>query len=150
MEAVAIKKQSHVLMPERFALVEEKQAQFVVDIPANVTLQDVIEPGFWAHVAEQMHPLDEIKVRAEDGSWIAYLVVAWCERNYAYVVLDRKIDLNVSKEAPVNSVKHRVDWKGPHMKYCVIRNSDNKMLREGETKDGATRWLREYELGQAR
>lgn len=146
-----VKKQSPVLMPDRFGLEEEKQRVFVVDLPAAVTLDEAMEPSYWAHVAEQMQPFDEIKIRAEDGSFIAYLVVGWCERNFAHVVMDRKINLSVNKEPPVSSVKHRIDWKGAHLKFCVIRNSDNKTLHEGErTKDEATRWLREYETSQGR
>lgn len=144
------KKQAQVLMPDRFGLVGQKQNMFVVDLPFGVTEEDFMDPGYWAHVADQMQPLDEIKVRAEDGSFVVYLLVAWCERNFAKVVFDRRVECTVSKEAPVNSVKHRVEWKGPHMKFCVIRNSDSSVLREGETKDGAARWLREFEAGQAR
>ena len=144
----AAKKQVPVLMPERFGLVEEKQHRFIVDLPATVSLDDALEPSYWAHVAAEMQPFDEITIRAEDGSFIAYLVVGWCERNFAHVKLDRRIDLTVSREPPTSSVKHRVEWKGPHMKFCVIRNSDNKFLRDGErTEDEAKRWLREYEAG---
>lgn len=149
-EANAVKKQIPVLMPERFGLVGQKQNVFVVDLPLTVTLNDALEPSYWAHVADQMQPLDEIKVRADDGSFVAYLIVAWCERNFAKVVLDRKVECIVSKEPPVSSVKHRVEWKGQHQKFCVIRNSDNGILREGESKDGAARWLREYESGAGR
>lgn len=149
-EATAKKPQLPVLMPERMGLVGQKQNVFVVDIPMSVTLEQLLEPSYWAHVAEQMQPLDEIKARMEDGSAVHYLLVGWCERNFAHVKLDRTVTLNVSKEPPVSSVKHRVQWMGMHQKYCVIRQSDNAILREGETKDGAARWLREYESGLGR
>ena len=147
-EAAAVKKApSPVLMPDRFGDQESKQHVFVVDLPATVALDDALQPSFWAHVSEQMQPFDEIKIRAEDGSFIAYLVVGWCERNFAQVILDRVVQLTVDREAPVNSVKHRVEWKGAHLKFCVIRNSDDKVLREGErTKDEAARWLRDFEV----
>src|SRR6266404_9387537 len=87
--AEAAKKQPlPVLMPDRFGLVGQKQNVFVVDLPMTVTLDEALQPSYWAHVAEQLTPLDEIKVRAEDGSFVAYLIVGWCGRNYAHVVLD--------------------------------------------------------------
>ncbi len=150
--AEAAKKQPlPVLMPDRFGLVGQKQNVFVVDLPMTVTLDEALQPSYWAHVAEQLTPLDEIKVRAEDGSFVAYLIVGWCGRNYAHVVLDHKVVISSVKEAPTSSVQHRVEWKGAHLKYCVIRNSDSKILREGErTQDDASRWLREHEAGAGR
>ena len=151
MAEAAKKPQGPVLMPERMALGGLKQNVFVVDLPITVSLEQTLDPSFWAHVADQMQPMDEIKLRSEDGAWIAYLVVGWCERNFAQVVLDRKVEIRVDREAPVSSVKHRVEWKGNQMKYCVIRLSDSKILREGDpSKDGAMRWLREYESGIGR
>ena len=140
-----------VLMPERFGLVGQKQNVFIADIPMDVKLDQLLEPSYWAHVADQMQPLDEVKARMEDGSAIHYLVVGWCERNFAHVKLDRTVELRVDKEPPASSVKHRVEWKGMHQKYCVIRQRDSAILREGElSKDSAARWMREYEAGQSR
>lgn len=142
----AAKKSSPVLMPDRMGLSEHKRQDWVVDIPIGVTLEQAMEPSYWAHVAEQMNPLDHIEIRAEDGSYVAELIVSMCERSYARVVLDRVVRLTQEKEAPVESIKHRVEWKGPAMKWCVIRNSDNQVLRQEErTKDEAMRWLDDHE-----
>ena len=120
-EVAAVKKQSPVLMPDRVGLAEDKRHDWVVDLPMTVTIEQALEPSYWAHVASQMDPLDHIELRAEDGSYVAYLVVAFCERNYARVVLDRVVKIEESREAPLSSQKHKVDWKGPAMKWCVIR-----------------------------
>ena len=145
MEAVA-KKSLPVIMPARFGLAESKRNDWIADIPSGVTLEDVMEPSYWAHVGEQMQPLDHIEVRAEDGSWIAYLLVKMCERNYAKVALDRIVKLEVSAEAPVESIKHKVEWKGPHHRFVVIRTADSQMLQNGfATRDLAAAWLKDHE-----
>ena len=140
-----------VLMPERMALREHAFNDWVVDLPMTVSLEQALDPAFWAHVSAQMNPSDHITLRAEDGSWIAYLVVAYCERSFAKVVLDRCVKLDKDTDAPAHTVKHMVDWKGPRMKYAVIRNSDAAVLKEGcVTKDEAVSWMRDHEQTMSR
>ena len=144
-------KSAPVLMPERMGLREQKINDFVVDVPMTLSLEDALEPSFWAHVADQMQPSDHITLRADDGSWIAYLVVAYCERNFAKVVVDRCVKLNADTETPINSIKHKVEWKGPRLKYCVIRMSDAALLKqECRTREEAAAWMREHEQTMAR
>ena len=152
MEVVnAVKKSMPVLMPERMGLSEDKHHDWVVDLPLTVTLEQALEPSFWAHVAAQMEPLDHIEVRSEDGSWIAFLIVSFCERNYAKVVLDRKVVLNDDHEVPISTVKHKVEWKGPHLKWCVIRVADSQPLQQGmRDKQTAFTWMTEHEKTLAR
>lgn len=140
------KKDLPVLMPERIGLSEDKRHDWIVDLPITVTLEQALEPSFWAHVSAQMDPLDHIELRAEDGSWVAYLIVSFCERNYAKVVLDRKIQLDNSQEVPLSTIRHKVEWKGPHMKWCVIRTKDNALLQEGMRDKGmAYQWMQDHE-----
>jgi len=145
-EIAVAKKQSPVLMPDRIGLADDKRHDWVVDLPMSVTLEQAMEPSYWAHVAAQMDPLDHIELRAEDGSWVAYLIVSFCERNYATVVLDRQIKLGDDREVPLSTIKHRVDWKGPQMRWCVVRVSDSALLHQGEREKGAAyQWLQDHE-----
>lgn len=145
MEATA-KKSIPVLMPERIGLSEDKRHDWVVDLPMTVTLEEALEPSFWAHVSAQMEPLDHIEVRSEDGSWVAFLIVSFCERNYAKVVLDRQVKLDDNQEVPLATVKHKVEWKGPHLRFCVIRIADAALLQQGmRDKQAAYQWMTEHE-----
>lgn len=145
MEAAARKSQP-VIMPDRVGLAESKRNDWVVDLPVDVTLEEAMEPSYWAHVAEQMQPLDHIELRAEDGSWIGFLIVRMCEKNYAKVALDRIVKLEVSMEVPAESVKHKVEWKGPHHKFVVVRIADSQMLQNGfATRDLAIGWMKDHE-----
>ena len=142
----AAKKSKPVAMPERIGLAEDKRHDWVVDIPIGVSLEQLMEPAYWALCAAQMDPMDHIEARAEDGSWVAYLIVAMCERTYAIVVLDRCVKMTADIEKPATAVKHKVEWKGPHMKYCVIRTADSQAIKsEFRTKDEATEWMNNHE-----
>lgn len=137
-----------VLMPDRFGEAEFKRHDFVVDAEAGTTLDQLMDPAFWSHVSQQMDPFDHIEVRSEDGAWIAYLVVLFAERNYARVAMDRVIMIEQNTEAPAASVRHRVEWKGPHYRFAVIRASDDQMLEKGfKTKFEAETWMRNHEKG---
>lgn len=145
----AARKQSPILMPDRMGLAEHKRQDWVVEIPVGLTLEDVMQPGYWAHVAAQMDPLDTVQCRWEDGSLIAWFVVKFCERNYATLVLDRKLELGQEREVPQQTMKHKVEWKGPVLRFCVIRMSDQQVIHEGEReKQAAYNWMIEHEKAQ--
>ncbi len=138
-----------VLMPDRFGEAEFKRHDFVVDAEIGTTVEQLMDPAFWSHVSQQMDPFDHIEVRSEDGAWIVYLVVLFAERNYARVAVDRIIRIEQNTEAPAASLKHRVEWKGPHYKFAVIRISDAQMLEKGfKTKFEAETWMRNHEKSQ--
>ncbi len=137
-----------VLMPDRFGEAEFKSKFFIADAEAGTTLEQVMDPAYWSHVAGQMEPFNHVEVRSEDGSWIAFLIVHYAERNYARVVLDRMVKLEGSAEAPAASQKYRVEWKGPHHKWTVIRIADSQMLsRQHPGRYEAEQWMRNHERG---
>jgi hypothetical protein len=112
---------------------------------------EVAEPDYWAHVASsrifRVH--DELKVRCEDGQWSVDLVVT--------AVLNRAIRVRVTDEwtspdfasdevaiPPTAGVY--VKWKGPALKWCIIRSSDGAIIKEGlAAKSDANREALEYE-----
>lgn len=142
-------KSSPVLMPERVGLADAKRHDWVVDAEYGVTLEEVLQPSYWSHVAPRMVPGDHIEVRAEDFSWVAYLIVHFAERTYANVVVDRVVTIDKAQDLPAVSIKHKVEWNGPHHKFAVIRISDSQMLQSGFTTRGlADEWMRNHEKAQ--
>lgn len=143
--------QARVIMPQRFAEAETLRHDWIADAEVGTSLEEVMEPSYWTHVAPLMVPYDHIEVRAEDGTWIAYLVVLYAERNYAKVVLDRVLKVEQNAEVPEASLKHKVKYNGPHHKFCVIRLSDDEILHKGcKTREEADAWLRTYEKSMER
>lgn len=140
-------KQVPTILPAMFGLAEHKRHDWVADVKPDVTVDQVCDPAFWSHVAEQMDPLDTIEVRWEDGSKIVQLRVMWCERAFAKVKVISKETLDeITANAEAKSDKYRVEWKGPAMKHAVIRNSDNAVLQSGFRERAlASAWLAEHE-----
>lgn len=142
----SLRKINPMLQPDRMGLVEYKRNDWVVDVEVDITLEDIKEPSFWALVADQMAPYDTIEVRAEDGKWIANLRVIFCEKTYAKVQIERVMEIKENMETPQISIKHKVAWKGPHLKFVVIRLSDSQIMQSKcKTRDEADVWLRNYE-----
>ncbi len=136
-----------VIMPERCGLAESKRNDHVVDAEVGTTIEDILEPGYWAHYAPELHPFDTIEVRGEDGAWIAYIRVVFSERNYAKVIMERPVFyIEANREIQNESRKHHVEWKGPHNKFSVIRNSDEETVHAGfKTREEASVWMIEHE-----
>lgn len=51
----------------------------------NTEPSDLLATEYWAHRAAKLRPWDEIKIRANDGSWYAHLLVLESGRNWARV-----------------------------------------------------------------
>lgn len=140
------KKSMPSIMPDRFGLSEEKRRDWIADIPDTVSIDEIMDPSYWAHIASQMQPMDHIEARREDGAWIAYLVVQFCEKNYATVVLDRRLNLTQEGDIPASSIKHYVKWKGPVLKWVVIRSHDSQILKDLMlSRDEAAAWMIDHE-----
>lgn len=135
-----------VLMPDRFHEEEAKNHRFVVDAEVGVTVEDVQRKEYWAHVAHHMVPFDTIIVRAEDGSWAAFLMVQYAERNFAKVKLYQVVEFEDNQVKGDPASKFRVDWRGPHHKFSVVRLSDSDVVQKGfNTRQEADAWRNQHE-----
>lgn len=122
-------------------------------IPVGVTLQDVLAPAFWAHHAMQLRPMDEIRARAEDGTWMAYLIVLDSSRTWAKVQLlsehklsTRDVSLSHASDKAVQDLikAHKIIHRGPR-KWSVVRESDDAVIHQDEqTRPAAEAWLDAY------
>ena len=136
---------SPVAHPSRMRLAEYDRQEWIVNAEPGHTIDDILKPGYWAHMAPQMSAYDHIEVRAEDGSWVADLLVVQVDRMWAKVVLKSKFEFS-SSENPTDVDQHVVEWKGPQHRFAVIRISDREKIRDGfHTKEEAGAWMREHE-----
>lgn len=146
-------KEPRVLMipPQRVNLSEAVRQDWVADIEFGHTVNDIRNPNYWAHKAPYFKPYDHIEARAEDGGWIAHLIVVAVGKAYAKVAVDRVIQLSSNDNAVVlansqASADNKIEWKGPHRKYCVIRVADGEVLKEQcDTKEEAHLWMLDFE-----
>lgn len=132
--------------PTRMHLAEYDRQDWTVNADLGTKLEEVLEPDYWAHMAPQMQQYDHIEVRVDDGSWIAYLLVTACDRNWAKVKLLHRYDLVEDQSIPVASLRYKVDFKGPQHRWSVIRLSDGAYVHEGErTRLAAEQWMANHE-----
>lgn len=122
-------------------------------IPTGFTPEQLLDPGFWAVHATRFKAFDEVRARAEDGTWMARLLVLEAGRTWVRMkqlefhslgtqdeALTR-VALRENEEAKkLYEVKHR----GPRA-WSVVRKADSQVMHEGaQTRENAERWLDEH------
>lgn len=142
------KMQERTLQVARYGAAEFSMGRHVVTAEAGTTLAEVLNPAYWAHVSARFQPYDEITVRVDDGLWYAKLLVLVPGRNWAKVKVLNEWKLStvdVEQSAVAHVEGYTVKMNGPHLKWCVIRNSDQQAVKEGcGTRREAETWLDEH------
>lgn len=145
MSAVPIRR-APVLTEQRIAAEEQWMQRWVVNAEIGTTVEDVMDPAYWAFTSSRFARLDRIEVREETGAWVAELFVIEPGRNWATMYLIAKHDLVANDKPPADSAKHEVIWRGQQHKHCVKRLSDGEVLNSGfSSKVEAQAWLTQYE-----
>lgn len=132
------------LISPRLQEAEYERRVFVATPEAGTKLEEMLSPGYWAHVAPRLTPWSRIEVRAEDGAFYAEMLVLSCERNWAKMFVLNKYDLIPADlmMMPSASDEFKIEFAGPHHKWRVVRLSDKEVLRTGyQTKEEANTWL---------
>ena len=142
-------KRAVVLTDARFGLAEHKRNDWVATAEQGTTIEDVLKPEYWSYVSGRFAPYDHIEVRVDDGEWLLELLVTACGRNFAKVAVLGQHSLVKASNIKLPDSGYEVLWKGPHLKFCVIRKSDSEKIREGyATKEEGLTWVREFEKAQ--
>ena len=141
----AVKKDNVVqLSPTRMKSAEYERVVYVVTVPVGTNKDDMENPAFWSHVAMKLKPWDRLEVRCDDGAFFAEYLILACDRLWAKVKELSFVELNAKETELTDVSEYKIQWKGPHLKFCVIRTKDGGMLKERMEKDEASLWLKEY------
>lgn len=118
------------IKPGEFNLMKAAVRQFNAIAPVGVTKEDLEHQDLWAHVAPKISLADEIRVWAEDGSYVAYLVVTFRHANVVRTKITgfHKLE-EVSYEAAAELDRYQVKQRGVK-KWCLIDTKDGSVLRE--------------------
>lgn len=126
-------------------------------IPMGVRHETLLQPEFWAHHGITLKPWDEIRARAEDGTWVSYLIVLDCSRTWARVkeislhrlTTGDQADTQASQTALEEFIAaHTVKHRGPHG-WSIVRNSDSATLEQNiGSREDANKRLREMGVQQ--
>ena len=137
-------RQVGMIVPTRVQFAEHGRNIHLVTAPAGTQPGDFLHPEYWGMVAKNFQPYDQVEVRTDDRTfWGLFLVLA-SDRTWAKLHPIHQVELP-SAEEPAAHAEFEIEWKGPHLKYCVIRKSDRSIVHEGEQeRTGAGRWLDGY------
>lgn len=123
-------------------LLDVNHRRYGINLPVGVSVDDALDPEFWAHVGKKLRPLDTIRLQAADRTFIAETVVISAGPGFAKLKLLAKYEL-VADVAALEAEESgesafTVKWDSPSTKWAVIRKSDKVKLRDGfATKEDA-------------
>lgn len=131
------------LLPNRFKQADFMRTIYDVQCARDITPEELLEEGYWAHVAHLLRSGDRIEVRPEDNSFFAEFIVLGAGRLWAQVEMIRFVQLTRDRR-PKTQSQFTVEWGGSHSKYRVLRGTD--VVKEGlETDVIAERWIKSHE-----
>lgn len=137
-------KPSPQLNPASFISAEYECTTYVATVEQGTTLDMLLDPKFWSHVANKLRPYDEIKVRCDDGTFYGHLLVLACDRTWARVfklTFESLTSSDISLTQAAILEDYDVKFRGPR-KWSVLRKSDNAVLAEGlHAEADARTWL---------
>ena len=147
-EVVAVDRKVRQIEQSRIKLAEAERAVHVVTAFDDTNHKDLLDPPYWAQVANKLTPWDHIEARGNDGSWWAEYIVLAVDRTWARVALLRHYDLStadVSISQAMVPQDYLIKHRGPAEKWSVIRASDNAVVFDnGPQRSDAETWLRNH------
>jgi len=131
------------LLPPEFQAAEYQRQDMIARPEPGTILPEMIVPAYWANVARSLKPLDRIEVRPQDGTWWAELLVRVVEPLAVGVHVLRSVDFAKAAEQQEAEAPDGYEFKHRgNRRWCVLRRSDNAVLREDEaTRESAAAWL---------
>lgn len=117
------------ILESRVDLAEHKRNIWFASAPLGVEPEHLLAEGYWAVVARQLRPLDEIICTSDECKWRVVLLVEDAWNTGARVQELSRQKLMVTEDS-VNDQGLRIQWRGPHAKWCVVRK-DGATMKEG-------------------
>jgi len=126
------------LIAPRFKAAEYARSIWCASVEHGVPPTALVEPKYWAHVANQLKVGDRIEITPESHEWFAELYVVDVGPNFARVAMLRLDSISQSADSLPQDEDFVVLWKGPQRKFAVVRKSDKAIIYDGcATKDAA-------------
>lgn len=135
---------------ENFGLADHSFRRHSAIVPASYK-DDLEKPGMYAHVAGDLKMYDEIRVVAEDTTWVANLLVTHAAGNVIRVKLLYVIPIEPVKAEDTAQNRFIIKQRG-QLKWCVVdTEEDDRNVRQGiATQSAAMEQLEEHLRALAR
>lgn len=117
----------------RHALAEHKRNVWFVSVPADVTKEDLLTPGYWAPMSAkgEVRPCDEIIVHPDTGEWRIHLHVIMANKSgMTLAVLQENSFVDQVQSVASDPMGFDVQWRGPHAQYAVIDRSTKQVVKD--------------------
>jgi Tfp pilus assembly protein PilV len=135
-----------------FGAAEHKYQRFSATVPHNITEKQVESPEFWVNVASHFRAGDEVRVRADDDSFIALLHVTYANGNQVRLKTVYKTAMEAVDHDALN--QEQGDFKVQLMgvkKWCIRQISTAENVKENiPTQLEAMKELADYQKALAR
>lgn len=144
-----IAKPNRKLLVGQLLSAEYKQTPWIVSPEAGTTLEEMMNPLYWAAVANQLRIGDVITVRNPSGQNIALLDVDVVQPFAAKMSIRWSRELRAPEKTQIQASDvpegYEVKWRGPQHKWSVSRKDDKVMLFEGiDSRESAMARLKEH------
>jgi hypothetical protein len=113
-----------------------KEAEFArsvrqVVLEHGTSFEDVLQSGFWVHVARRLKARDQIEVHAADGAWFARLMVRSATPLSTSIGLIEKVDFEAAKKGERETIPgYEIKFRGA-AKWSAIRLADKEPVVTG-------------------
>lgn len=124
---------------------------FRVNPPAGTTLDEMLVPEYWAHVARRMTPHDVVEVVPEDGSFYARLFVLNSDKLWVKMAKLDYVEFGDAGQRPAQADKFEAKFGGPNVKWRVHNKSDNSLVSGDsfQTRADAEKWIEQHSKAMA-
>ena len=123
------------ILPTHFATEAYERQRIIITAPAGSVPEDFLNPNAYSNIALHLNPHDSIEVISEDTAWKMKLFVVEVARMFVRViqdgdVLDIQAAINSGTETKIDEEICFVKYRGPKLRFCLVRTSDNSNLSE--------------------
>jgi len=139
------------ILSERVKQADYARNIFRVEPDRGTEIEELLDPGYWVHVAAKFGVGDKVEVFPVGGEYYAeFLVVAGSRVHLKLVPLLvkqlAKAQPASAKDGNVPNIPFKIEHKGSVHKWSVIRVSDKEYVKDGfATRDEAAAWLEKNE-----
>jgi len=139
-----VAKKIEPVRPSDFQTAEHRYSRFDCVVPAGLSSKQLENPDLWVNVSQRLKMFDEVRVIAEDHSFVAYLIVLFSQGADARLKVVHGIDLADIDEPDLPQGKYDVKLCGTK-KFCIINMENGDRIKEDiPTKAKAYQELEEY------
>lgn len=132
------------ILQNRLRQAEFNRTVWAAQPEPGTTLEDMVKPEYWAHVAKNFKVGDRVEVVPEGAEWFAELFVRSVSPTAATVVVLRS-QVFAERKASIDPGLD-VKYRGANG-WSVIRKSDKSVLYEkGDTREAAESFARGLNL----